>query len=322
MYVYEWLPGVKSYNQGYYSPAMIMKRIRHVIMAPVGAYLTPDDVAALATTLQNKVLLADKYARWQILSGIKSWEPDNSNAQTLDFGDGSSVEAYGSQYGMTFTFGDRDPFRQIIRQKFNGEGANWCTFLVDEDFTIWCTQGQDPTNNKVVTGFQLQDYLARNNAMDAGSGVAQQVRMAWSDAAEFNSRLCAIPSTTNPNNIRNVADVSVELIAGPTANVVSLAFMGASSITNMNLAERYATILAANPSLLIAKNRGTGASVAVSGAVAVKIGGQSAITYTLSATNYPTSGGNLELSLTTPALLSAAGIKYFESPVSLVVPIP
>lgn len=321
-YVYEWLPGLVSLNQGNYSPDMIFERVRHIIMTPLDYVLTPDNVANLQTKLQADAILNDKYSRIQVISGIGNWEPDNSNAQTLDFNDGSSQQVYGSQYAMTYGFKRRDVYSQILRQRYNGQASNVLTLLIDESGNLWGTQGTDASGNKVIKGFSLESWLANNIPMDGGSGMMPTVRVSWSDAAEFNDRLLGYPANVTMASVKNVGDVTVQLIAGPSSNTVSLAFMHTGSITGMNLAQRYATILAANPSLLIAKNHGTGQSITVSGAVTAQIGGQSVITYTLSATNYPTSGGSLDLSLAAPSVLATALIKYFETPYALNVLIP
>src|SRR5690606_24452881 len=131
-----------------------------------------------------------------------------------------------------------------------------------------------------------------------------------------------IPTTNmNPGAIRLVADVHIQAISTLATRVVTLAFMSTGSVIGLNLADRFADELVANPDLLVATNHATGAALTITSAAKALINGQHGITYTFDATGFPVASGSIDLRLDEVSVLAADGLQYYETPLSLNIPV-
>lgn len=315
--------GAQSVNQATGGTSVTWKRLRHLIFTPLDYRLTPSDMATLKTKIQEDAVDDDPDSRIYIIKNILEAEPANTNAVTLEFGYGYSEQVYNGQYGMNISFSSSNLIEQVLRQRFNGREGDFLCIPVEDDLQFITTQDADSTNGASVSGLDMFQWRAADLEFDPGAGVKQKAYIQFADRSQINGgNLVILKTNINMNAIRQVADVNIQLVAGPTTRVISLAFPVAGEYQGVNLADKYGAILAANPSLALFTNHATGASIAITTAAAASINGIAVITYTLSATNYPSSGGSVDVTLDDVSALSAVLIKYFETPEVLNIPIP
>lgn len=322
--VFELSTTSSSINQGQYGPSVAWERIRGMIVTPADYFLTKADYAGgIKAKLQADAISDDADERIQIIGPFQEAEAANTNPVTLEYGYGLSQELYSGQYGARFFFGDGDLSRQQQRQKLKGQESSHRIFLFDESSRIIGTVGDDGTGASVHTGFTPGALIAGDVALDYGQGAKQSMYVSLADRAELNNGNLLVIATSglNPNALKLVADVHIQAISDLTTRVVTLAFMSVGSNSGLNLAERFATELVANPDLILFTNHNTGAALTITTAVAAVINGQHGITYTLAVTNYPTSGNGIDIVADSVSALATDGLKYYETPETLYIPV-
>lgn len=303
-----------SYNLGTAGNPQTFKRIKHILVVPLGEQLLPADFANIVSVLQGKMVAAWPN-RWQIIKNIAERKDNSTEAKKQDWADGQVKYLYEGQYDWEFYPLTSNRMVQQKLQQLNGREDELGFIFIDDDLSFAGTRGTDTTSgDDSMLPVDLGSILAGKISMDAGEGFKDGLKVTLADAAQLNGGNLMIqrPGITGKDikNLRPVTDCHLVALDSLASGVVHVVPMISGET---NLARIYPTVLggAGGPALYVSKNASTGATITITSVAAATFNGTPCFTFTFNtSTNYPTTGGKITLTTVTPSALMTAGVKY------------
>lgn len=284
-------------NTGIPSCYLDPKQIIGVILTPVSYKIAAADMADLQTTLQDSTL-AGAGSRIYPLLNFVALQADNSEAPTKqNFGYGASLTVREGNYNLTFQYTDGGLCLHKQLRTFNGK--KWGAFLVDADGVIFGYK-----NGADLQAIPLVEFYAQPWKPNDGSNVAQflvDVSFKPQYLNEFVGFIATSDDFDIATSVTGLINVVIKEVTALAAGVVKVQVI--TSCGGANLYDQYKTALS-QVGAWLATNASTGAEITVSSVTANDADNSFSVTLDTSDTDYPSSGGKVNLSLAEPSDLA------------------
>lgn len=303
-------------NMGFGNCKKDLKNAKGFLLSPAGTTIPVSELPTFIADVLVNLRKDDKYARWQMVTGIKGVTKANVEAATATWGDGSTEETRSERIGRTYDFKNVCAFIGV--STLRGKEAQYDIWPIYDGNEVQGTQATMPDGEPAVSGFTLDNitvplYTEAINETQA----MWQFGFQLASGDEWRNMVIMQPEDGNLlKSLESMQTIELQWLKNTPQVTGTYQVAARTSCGSVNMGEVFATELA-DSSLWLVTNPVTGNAITVSG---VTVNGLGNFVLALLTTDPDfTAATKLKVTLVAPSVLAAADIAWYEG-TSIIIP--
>lgn len=293
-----------------------LKNAKGFLLSPAGTKVPVSELDTFIADTLVKLRSDDRYARWQLITGIKGVTKANIEAATATWGDGTTEETRSERIGRTFDFKNLCAYLGVTTLR--GKEDLYDIWPIYDGNDVQGTKATMADGEAAVSGFDIATFLCLlyTEAINETQAMWQlTVQLASGD--EWRNMVVFSPE--DGNALKDLASLqTIELEYRKVTPIVAGSYhvRATSSCGSVNMAEIYGTELA-DAALWVVTNATTGNAITVTG-VTVSGAGNFVLALDVADLDF-TAATKLKITMVPPSELNTAEVSWYEA-TSIVIP--